>query len=157
MDSAYMTYLALLDEVSGILEHLSELAQRKAAAVRADDLISLEQVLKQEQALSLNLRGLEQKRGSQLAQLGLAQTPLSALVAAYPKHLQMRAKQSVERLQQQYAMYRGAAEVARNTLECNLHEIEKVIAALSGDSVNGPGYMPPSVEPPRAMKTDFRA
>ena len=157
MEQAYLAYLELLDEVSRNLERLRGLALQKSDAVRANDLIALDQVIRQEQALSLHLRGLEQKRTRQLGALGLAQTPLSALAAAYPPQLQMQAKQSVEDLQQQYTLYRGAAEVARDTLECNLHEIEKVLAGLDGAGPAGPGYTSPGAEPPAAMKTDFRA
>lgn len=157
MDKIYAAYIALLDEISTILEKLSGLAQEKAAAVRGNDLITLDQVLKQEQALSLNLRSLEQKRGKYLEQLNLSAQPLSQFAASCPPQLQMQAKKSVERLRTQYRLYQSAAEVARNTLECNLHEIEKILSDLGSDPVNGSGYAPQNAEPPKAMKTDFRA
>lgn len=71
MDASYQSYLDLLGELSGSLERLAQLAQDKAAVVRQDDLIGLDGVLKQEQAMALNLRGLEQRRLKLAAQLGL--------------------------------------------------------------------------------------
>lgn len=157
MDQPYLSYLTLLDELSSVLAQLADLAQEKISAVRTDDLMKLNEVLKQEQALALNVRGLEQKMSRQRGELALPSESVSQLVAAYPRELQMRAKQSVNRLQTQYTLYHGVSEVARNTLECNLHEIDKIISDLGGNSSHGPGYSAPDVEPPPSMKTDFRA
>jgi cobalamin-dependent methionine synthase I len=81
---------------------------------------------------------------------------LMAMVKAGDALLQ-RAKTSVENLRKSYEIYRSAAETARNTLECNLHEIEKFLAAQEALPTTGPGYTPSAVEPPRSMKSDFRA
>ena len=89
--------------------------------------------------------------------LQLPSQSISQLVSAYPRELQLQAKKSVERLQTQYKIYRSAAEVARDTLECNLHQIDKIVSDLGGNPPHGPGYAAPNVEPPRGMKSDFRA
>lgn len=156
MDAPYVAYLSLLDELRRALATLTELAQKKTDAVRNDDLAALDLVLKQEQVLSLTLRGLEQKKTAQLAQLGLTDLPLLQLYTAYPQELQLQAKETAEELKRQFTLYQGAAEVSRNTLECNLHEIEKVLADMGGTE-SGIGYTPPGAELPHAMKTDFRA
>ena len=62
METHYPGYLALLEELRGSLDQLTGLAKEKIAAVLKDDLLALDEVLKQEQALSLSLRGLEQRR-----------------------------------------------------------------------------------------------
>ena len=138
------------------LEHLTDLATQKAKAVRNNDLIALDQILKQEQAIALTFRGLEQRQTSLLNETGLAEYPLSNVAENFPPKKRLEAKQVVERLQTKFQVYKSCAEVARNTLECNLHEIEKILSGL-GESVQGPGYQASAVEPPKAMKTDFRA
>lgn len=85
MDASYQSYLDLLGELSGSLERLAQLAQDKAAVVRQDDLIGLDGVLKQEQAMALNLRGLEQRRLKLAAQLGLSGVPLADLPGRCPR------------------------------------------------------------------------
>lgn len=157
MDAPYLDYLSLLNELCGHFSSLCDLAHQKTAAVQHDDLLALDKVLKQEQALALTLRGFEPKRLKQLEALGLSGVPLSKLADAYPSHLRMRAKETAEQLQTQYQLYQAAAEVARNTLECNLHEIEKIVSDMGGDAVSGPGYSSPDLDLPRPMKTDFRA
>ena len=158
MDGPYLDYLALLRELSGHLERLAELAGKKADAVRKDDLMALDEVLKQEQVMGLTLRGLEQRRQKLVKALGLDGVPLSALGEKYPEELGLQASQTAEALRHSYKIYRGCADMARNTLELNLHQIERVVAASGMDPAElGAGYEAPGVEPPKNMKTDFRA
>lgn len=158
MENRYLTYLDLLEELGTSLEQLTALAQQKVEAVRKDDLTALDEILKQEQVFALSLRGLEQRRIKQIGELGLTDTTLSQLPGAYPNELQYQARQRVEKLRQQYGIYQSASEVVRHTLECNLHEIEKVIAAQgAGQAPGGAGYASSEPEPPQRMKTDFRA
>lgn len=157
MNADYVSYLALLKELSQTLGQLTETAQAKTAAVRRDDLQALDAYMKREQALSLSLRGCEQKRMAMLAEIGLADVPLGMLAQHYPVDLQPEAAVQVEKLQRQYNLYNGAAEVARTTLECNLHQIEQIL---------GRGRIREEMEytregaqsaSPTARKTDFRA
>lgn len=157
MEKEFLEYLAVLDSLRESLEQLTELDQQKTAAVRKDDLAALNEIIKKEQAMSLSLRGQEQKRLKMAEALGVQTIPLRQLPASYPDQLYLRAKETVEKLSNQYEIYRCAAEVARNTLECNLHEVEKVLEQMGGDIPQGPGYSAPDVAPPAAMKTDFRA
>ena len=158
MADLHLSYLALLRDLSASLDRLSALAQEKRSYVQQNDLIGLDEVLKQEQAMTLNLRGLEQRRLKLLAQLGLADVPLSELPGRYPPEHEREAQRTVEALRQSYAAYRSYADAARSTLELNLHQIEKVIAAAGVDpKLAAAGYESPGVEPPKNMKTDFRA
>lgn len=156
MMDRYAAYLDLLESLCKHLRTLCRLAGEKAAAVRSDNLLELDSVMRQEQALSLAFRGLEQKKNALARELGLESVPLSSLADHFPAELYLKAKQTIEALQDQYRIYHAAAEVARNTLECNLHEIEKFLAAQDIPAA-GPGYEPPPVQPPEAMKSDFRA
>ena len=147
MEQRFLAYLDLLSQLSGHLERLTQLSQQKAEAVRRDDLLALDEALKQEQVLTLALRGLEQKRLSLLDQLG-----------HYPDLLQLQARQVIDALQRSYQVYRSASQAARNTLECSLHEIERIIAASGVNPAEASaGYEAPGAEPPKNMKTDFRA
>lgn len=158
MSELHLSYLQLLRELTGSLEQLSVLAQQKINCVHESDLIALDEVLKQEQAMTLNLRGLEQRRLKLVSQLGLEGVGLAALDSRYPDELQLQAKETSEKLRQSYEVYRSCADAARSTLELNLHQLEKIIAQSGIDpAALGAGYEPPGVEPPRSMKTDFRA
>ena len=156
--SDHQAYLDLLKELRGCLDRLGELSAEKAKTVRQDDLLAMDEVLKQEQVLSLSLRGLEQRRVKLLAKLGLSGVPLADLPGRYPEELQDEAKRTVEELRESYSIFRARADMARNLLELNLHQIDKAITAAGGDPADvGAGYEIPGAEPPKNMKTDFRA
>lgn len=158
MADLHLSYLELLRDLSASLDRLGQLAQEKRGAVQSSDLMGLDEVLKQEQAMTLNLRGLEQRRLKLLAQMGLTGVSLSDLPDRYPAELEQEARRVVAGLQQSYAVYRSYADAARSTLELNLHQIEQVIAASGVDpKLAAAGYESPGVEPPKNMKTDFRA
>lgn len=157
MVEQYLAYLNLLDDLRRVLESLTNIARQKTDAVRRDDLNALDLALKQEQAQGLALRGLEQRMAKELQRLGLTNVTLSQLGDHYPEELQLKARSTAEALKNQYDLYQAAAEVARNTLECNLHEIEKFLANAESSPLGGAGYTAPGAELPSAMKTDFRA
>lgn len=157
MEEQYLNYLTTLDELRRSLEQLTATAQQKTAAVKKDDLAALNEILKQEQAISLTLRGLDQKRAKQLAALGLEGVPLSGLAERYPAEHRLQAKNTADALHQAYQIYRSAADAARCVLESNLHEIEKILADLGADPMSGASYAPAETDLPDSMKTDFRA
>lgn len=158
MDQLYCTYLTLLDELSGDMEKLAALAREKCTVVRHDDLAALNDVMKREQVVGLSVRGKEQKRQNLAVKLGLDSVRLSALPRNVPPELSLRAQETVETLRRSYSLYQEAAQVARTTLEINLHEIEKIIAAYGIDPAQSAGFRDaPPPEPPKNMKTDFRA
>lgn len=143
--------LSLFETLADHLRQLTELAKRKTTVVRKNDLLELDKILKEEQAQSLALRGLEQKRVTLLQQLGFENVPLTDLPAKAPADLQQKTRDTVDALRREFSIYRSAAEIARNTLECNLHEVEKFLAAAGAAEKTG------EVDPPPQMKSDFRA
>ena len=158
MSASFPAYLSLLQDLNGRLEQLAQLAQQKADAARQDDLIALDEVLKQEQAMSLTLRGLEQRRAKLVKELGLENTSLADLPEKCPPELEQEARKTAQELRSNYKIYRSCADMARTTLELTLHQIDKIVAAAGIDPGQlGAGYQAPGVEPPKNMKTDFRA
>lgn len=157
MEELFRAYLELLDSLREQLAHLSDLTRLKTAAVQNDDLLALDEVLKQEQASALTFRGLELKREKQMAELGVSDLALSELPGCCPAAMQEEAQQVVDALQSQYRTYRSVAETARNTLETSLREIDQVLERAGAVPSAGPGYAPPEAETPPTMKTDFRA
>lgn len=132
MEEKFVSYFEFLRKLGGTLEQLTELARKKSAAARQDDLVAIDDCLRQEQALSMTLRGMDQKRETMLDDLGLSDVPLRDLPARCPEPLRAEAKRVSDELRAKFNIYTSAADVARTTLECNLHEIEKYIAAMGG-------------------------
>lgn len=160
MADVYQSYLSLLRSLGESLEQLTALARRKTAAANADDLIALDEVMKQEQALTLAFRGMEQTREKLLDQLECGNVPLSRMPEHFPPAMRDEAREAAAALQRQYQDYRKEADGARTVLERHLREIEGIISDMGGVSApeEGPGYAPPPPpDTPPGMKTDFRA
>lgn len=155
--SEVQEYLSLLRELGRTLEKLTEIEQEKTHAVRQDDLNTLNHCMKQEQALTLTLRGYEQKRQTILSSWNLEHLPLSGLASHLPSEHRDEAKRVSEDLRRQYELFHGTFEVAQHTLECNLHQIEKHLQELGANPSSGLGYQGESPELPSSFRTDFRA
>lgn len=146
-NSLWSDYLALLTTLSQTLEKLTAIQHRKTDAVCQGHVPVVEDCMKQEQVLSLSLRSLEQKRMKLLSQLGLDGVNLRHLQEHAPQEYDLETKQVVEELRRQYTLFQTASQVARNTLECNLREIERMQKQAQGD-------VPTGDQLPR--QTDFR-
>ena len=129
MNEQYQEYFAFMEKLGGALEQLTAIANEKNAAVRRDDLMTVNDCMKREQAISLGLRAMDRKREKMLDDLGLRDVRLSDLANHCPAELRIQARSAAEKLRNQYAIFRSASESARMTMEINLHEIEKIIAA----------------------------
>lgn len=144
MADRYQEYFRFLERLGRVLDDLTAIEKEKMTAVRRDDLLGVQECMKHEQVLSLQLRSMDKDRERLLESLGLTGVPLSGLAEHCPEEIRLQARAAQEKLQNRYKVYRAASEAARTTLEVNLHEFEKFIAE---DERNAP---------PRRL-TDFRA
>ena len=122
-------YLKLLEGLGRTMDQLAEIERKKTEAVSSSNLNAVEDCMTREQALSLSLRGFEQRRTAMLSKLGIPDTSLSQLEQYSPEGLELETRRAVEDLRRQYEMFQSAASVARNTLECNLRVIERMRAS----------------------------
>lgn len=145
---AWSEYLTMLRKVAKTLENLTGVQQTKTQAVMTGDLKTVEQCMKQEQAASMTLRGLDQKRERMMDQLGMRGVPLRDIMDHCPPGQEEQTRQTADLLRRQYAVFRGASDVARSTLEKHLHVMEEMQKELN----NGEPVL--DVPP---VKADFRA
>lgn len=148
--ASWQDYLKLMVSLTHTLEELTKVEQKKNDAASRGDLAGVEACMKQEQVLSLTLRGYDQKRDTMLAALDLRGTTLSQLESRCPDELQLEVKGVVEELRRQYSLFQAASQVARDTLEVNLRAIERMQAVQAGDAAQ-------AAEDRKTHQTDFRA
>ena len=129
MDGTWQELFALLEQLAATLGQLAEISREKTAAVLRDDIIAVNDCMKREQVISLSLRSADIKRDKLLERLGLQKLPLNAMADRCPENLRPEARRVEELVRDQYMIYRSAADVARSTLEINLHEIERLLTA----------------------------
>ena len=145
--SLWRDYLDLLTTLAGTLEKLTGIEHRKTDAVSQGNLPAVEDCMKQEQVISLSLRSLEQKRINLLGQLRLSHVPLRDLPKHSPPEFDLETKRVAEELRRQYTLFQTASQVARDALECNLREIQRIQEQTQGT---------PSTSDDLPRQTDFR-
>lgn len=146
----FREYLQFLESLRQELEALTAVEQKKIEAIRAGDLSVLDECMKQEQAVSLSLRGHEQRRTELLRALGLEQVPLRELSRYAPEELKGETAQTAERMMRTYQVLSSAQSTARTLMETDLHQIEKQLERQARQ-----GKVPSAARP--SQKTDFRA
>lgn len=125
----FRAYLDILRELSKQLEQLAGLENRKLEAVRANEVKDVDDCIRQEQVISLSLRGLEQRRDKALKAMGLEGIRLSGLIECAPSELRWETIEVVGDLQARYRIYRSASSAARSGLERVLHQVDRMLAA----------------------------
>ena len=148
--TSWQDYLNLMGSLSRTLEQLTQVERDKNDAATRGDVHGVEDCMKQEQVLSLSLRGYDQKRDKMLAELGLQGVTLNKLEDHAPPEALLETRKVVEELRRQYSLFQAASEVTRTTLEVNLRAIERMRAIRAGDA----GV---AEEERKNHQTDFRA
>lgn len=162
MTWTWEAYIKLLRDVGRAIEQLAAVEREKTGAVSVGDLHAVDECMKREQAFSLSLRGFDIKREAAIKELGLEDVKLSQLYRRAPAQLRMEVKETAENVLRQYEVFKTANQIAQSTLECNLREIEKAMAAQMAARAPAPAAAPAPA--PRTdgeeiphKKTDFRA
>lgn len=127
--AVFREYLQLLRGLEKTVGQLVELERKKAGAVRANDVQLVDDCIRQEQVLSLSLRGAEQKRAKLLKELGLEHVKLFGLEREAPEELRQEAHETACALHRRYEEYQSASDAARTALERVLIQIDQMLAA----------------------------
>lgn len=153
----YQEYLDLLANLLQEVEHLTTIAQKKREALQEHDLDQLNDCIKQEQAISLSLRGLEQKREKILATLGYSQIALRDMPRHCPQEYEGETRNFAERLSRAYQVLQSIQTASRTMMEHDLRLIQKELESRGIDPEIDDNYQHmPGAQPPE-MRTDFRA
>lgn len=150
-------YLAYLEELKETLGRLVEIQNRKVKAVRAHDLEQLDECMKQEQAISLSLRGMEHRRDKLTQELGLKGVPLREVPRRCPAESYGAVSQVVEDILRQNQLLRSAQKAARTIMEKELRAVNRELERQGVDVGGGENYPSPSGQALHGMHTDFRA
>lgn len=152
--SDYFQYLADLRQE---LVRLIDLQPEKIKAVKAHDLDALDVCMKQEQAISLNLRGMEQKREKLQSALGIAGVSLRQLPQHCPAEERGKAQQEVEETLRLREELRSAQTAARTIIEKDLRMVNEELERRGIAPEMDEHYQAGQNLPPQKMRTDFRA
>lgn len=152
----YSDYLALLSELCQLFDQISHVEQQKIDAVQGHALDELNEAMKREQALTLALRGCEQKRETLLTGFGLTGISLRDMPSHCPPEYRAETSRMVEQVLKGYAVLQAAQGSARTLTELELRRVDGELARR-GVEPDAESHYQASPARPTSMKTDFRA
>lgn len=154
----FTDYLTYLKDLLREMETLTKIQAQKQSAVRAYDLAALNECMKQEQAISLAMRGLEQRRTKLIAALSLEGLSMAQLPKAAPEALRSETRELTEAVLMKHAELRSAQDASRTLMEKELRRIDSTLLSKGIPHEEAQAYSDPSgITMPKGMRTDFRA
>lgn len=150
----YSAYLDFLTELHEKLNTLIQAGQEKMEAIQTHDLDALNASIRKEQALSLSLRGLEQKRQHILSQLGLEDVPLREMPDRCPPANRAETARLVEQVLRDVRIMESIHTPVREILEQGLKMIQGELEARGIPQDTGEDYQ---TVRPAETRTDIRA
>lgn len=154
MNAQIEELLKLLDSLTTTVHELGDVQKKVVEAVRGDNLEQLGECMKREQALALFLRNVDQRRAKLQQEMGIEKLTLAELPAQISDEtLRKKVRTAAEKLASEYRIMQSAADVARSSLECSLHEVDNMIARMGLD----PERMKEHTITQGGAHTDFRA
>ena len=153
----YEQYLSFLEELLREMNHLTEIGRQKLEAIQNHELDALNECIKQEQAISLTLRGLEQKRGKLLAAIGCENVPLSEMPHRCPEQYRSRTQELVNQLLMADKVYKSVQTPSRTIMERDLRSIRKELEARGVEQELEDNYQSAPPARGKGLRTDFRA
>ena len=120
-----------LDDCTKIFDQLNTVQQEKMQAVHQDDLPALEHCMQREQAISLQIRGMQRQKEKVDEALGLKNIPFHQLSDHLSTEHQKQLAPVFSRFQAAYEQYRSAAAASQAILETTLREIDHALEEVS--------------------------
>lgn len=117
----------LLDDFSQIFDQLNSLQQEKIQAVQADDLSALDHCMQREQAISLQIRGMQRQKEKVEEALHIKGIPLRKVSEHLSAADRAQIAPVLTRFQSAYTLYQSAASASHAILETTLHEIDHAL------------------------------
>ncbi len=156
MPAQYSDYIQLLLNLQKDIVSLVEILQRKIDATQAFDLDTINECIRKEQALSLSLRGLEQRRVSLLSELGYKDATMRQMPQLCPPQHKAETARVVEVVMKDYEVLASLQQRAKLMLERHLHEVEGALEQKGVLTGAEEGYKSSPPPKPKKMRTDLK-
>lgn len=153
----YRDYLHFLSDLHQEMNRLIQVGQKKIEAVQSHDLDALNACIRQEQAISLSLRGMEQRRQNLLAALEMSKVPLREMPNRCPEAFREETSRLVEQILKDYQIIESIQTPARAVMEQELRMIHSELEARGVEQELDDNYQVASASRPAELRTDIRA
>lgn len=127
----------VIQEMIDFFKQFQELEHTKFEAVRQNDLISLEECMKKEQADILVLRGLERKQAQVQKELGFEDKSFKEILDLVPYEKKAELEAMYNELLNSLEIFKSTTEGIKKTIELNLYAIDNAVQRIREKHSNG--------------------
>lgn len=117
-------------EISNFIEELTEVENKKFQAALKNNIYTINECMKQEQALLMKLKGIDKKREALQKELGYENLSFRQIIEKAPLDEKDKCKEVFDIIQNKLSIYKEIFSNAQNAIEVNLHKINKKLESL---------------------------
>ncbi len=119
------SFIAVIDDFIEVIDKLITLNKEKIEVAKVNDIFSMDEIIKQEQAISLKLKGIEKKRESVQTELGFENMTFSQIIGDVRGEVKeiLNAKYSL--LTDKVIQLKKEQDLSQDYIKLNLYKIEK--------------------------------
>lgn len=122
--------IELLDDSAKIYKNFLELEYKKYDAVIKNDIEALEDIVSQEQAHYMKMRGIEQKREKLLYSMGYKDKSLKEIIEVFEENDKTLLNEKYEEFSKTIAEVKKIVSLCKTLIEVRMHRINKVMEQL---------------------------
>ncbi len=123
-------FIQFVKELIHFFAELTVVEKTKLQAAIGNDITTIEDCMKKEQADILKFRGLEKRRQTILSSLGLENKTFSEILERVDSQHKDELSEVYNELNETVKQYRNAFDSAKNVIEVNLYNIDKTLTQL---------------------------
>lgn len=118
------------EETVQFIEELTQVESKKLQAALQNNLDTINECMKKEQALLLKLKGIDKRREALQKELGYEQFSFRQIIDKVPEEERAGMKKIFDTLSEKYRIYQDTSSSAQKALEVNLHKINKKLEEM---------------------------
>ena len=115
---------SVLDSLSSLFDRLIEVETEKLGAIAINDIAKLDEFMKTEQAISLELKGLDSKREAVQAELGFSGLPMGEIIEKTEGEDAQKLNNIYLSLQEKVEDLNGAIECTKKFIALHLQSLD---------------------------------
>ncbi|MEG0091502.1 MAG: flagellar export chaperone FlgN [Oscillospiraceae bacterium] len=132
----YNKIQSIMEDMINFFAEFAAILQSKIEAINQNDVTKLEDIMKQEQAFSMKVRGLEKSREAAMAQAGLNAQQFKDIVNSPQSENEEELAKVYFLLKEKLDEYTNLSEVVKAQVELRLHSIKMILERLENNTAN---------------------
>ena len=124
------SFIAVIDDFIEVIDKLIMLNKEKIEVAKANDIFSMDEIIKREQAISLKLKGIEKKRKSVQMELGFENMTFSQIIEDMYGETKEILNTKYFLLTDKVIQLKKEQDLSQDYIKLNLYKIEKQIKSF---------------------------